>query len=269
VTARDVKKLLSVKHSGDLCVIECKNGPSYVSPGVLKIFDAWVLRRSWSHMETIGYEIKVNRSDFINDTKWPGYLPFCNSFYFVCPYGLISPEELPKEVGLCYVSSTGNRLYTKKKAPYREINNEDLNSIFRYVLICRTESAASEAHMHFFEKTRKEREKFYEDVLADRKEAHEFGTRVSKKLQDIINKRIYAVEHENNKLRRENDFYLELQEILRREGFSPDNMTSWQLRYSVIERLESLKKGFPKKFISLLTDLETMISSIKEEIKDE
>ena len=56
-----------------------------------------------------GYEIKVSRSDFVNDTKWQDYLPYCHQFYFVCPPDLIQPDELPKEIGLMYAEI--GRLY--------------------------------------------------------------------------------------------------------------------------------------------------------------
>ena len=54
------------------------------------------------------YEIKVTHGDFISDTKYIDYLPYCNQFYFACPKGVIQPSELPDKCGLiqCYPSQT-------------------------------------------------------------------------------------------------------------------------------------------------------------------
>jgi len=68
VTSGDILKLLASKHAGDVLVDECKNGQSW-GRNLLKM-DAWVLRRTWSPLTTIGYEIKVSRQDFEADQKW-------------------------------------------------------------------------------------------------------------------------------------------------------------------------------------------------------
>jgi len=133
IRAADVLKLLEQRHADDVFVAECKNGPSE-NTSHLRL-DAWVMKRSWVKPCVRGYEIKVSRSDFLGDDKWRGYLPLCNEFYFVAPTGVIKPDELPREAGLLLVTSTATRLWTKKKAPYRDIEI-DMN-IFRYVLISR------------------------------------------------------------------------------------------------------------------------------------
>ena len=53
--------------------------------------------------QTKGYEIKVNRSDFLNDKKWQEYLKFCTWFSFIAPLGIIKKEELPNKIGLVEV----------------------------------------------------------------------------------------------------------------------------------------------------------------------
>ena len=112
--AADIAQLLAAKHADDVFVTECKDGPS--TSGHIKL-DAWAMRRSWAHPSFIGYEIKVSRSDFVGDTKWPQYLGVCNEFYFVCPAGIIRSEELSPEAGLLQIVSTGTRLLTKKRLP--------------------------------------------------------------------------------------------------------------------------------------------------------
>lgn len=56
-----------------------------------------------SNKQVIIYEFKVNRYDFLNDKKWQNYLEYCNKLIFVCPKGIINPDELPKGIGLIYV----------------------------------------------------------------------------------------------------------------------------------------------------------------------
>ena len=50
-----------------------------------------------------GFEFKVSKQDFRNDKKWPKYLQYCHSLTFVCPFGLITKEELPKHIGILYI----------------------------------------------------------------------------------------------------------------------------------------------------------------------
>ncbi len=46
------------------------------------------------------YEIKSSRGDFLADTKWERYLPYCTHFSFVAPAGAIFRFELERAVGL-------------------------------------------------------------------------------------------------------------------------------------------------------------------------
>ncbi len=50
-----------------------------------------------------GFEIKVNRADFLKDEKWQRYSEFCSSLSVACPDGVIKPEEIPSPFGLLYV----------------------------------------------------------------------------------------------------------------------------------------------------------------------
>jgi hypothetical protein len=133
MTSDDIKELLAIKHFKEIFVTECKNGPSMY--GSHCRMDAWAMHKSWSNPKYIAYEIKVSRSDFLNDNKWQHYLLCCNELYFVCPKGLILPDELPKEVGLLYVTGNGLRLITKKKAAYRTIDVPE--DVLKYILMWR------------------------------------------------------------------------------------------------------------------------------------
>ncbi len=139
IDSQHVTKLLREKHWNSVFISQCKNGPTWGylgSKGWLLILDAWVMKKSWAHPLTIGYEIKINRSDFLADDKWSRYLDYCNEFYFVCPPGLILLNEIPLEVGLYYVTKSGKSLRSQRKAVYRDI--EIPEEFYRYILMCRT-----------------------------------------------------------------------------------------------------------------------------------
>lgn len=63
ITAKAILELLRAKHAEDVFVPECKTGPSQGHDH--SRFDAWVMKKSWANAATIGYEIKVSRSDFL------------------------------------------------------------------------------------------------------------------------------------------------------------------------------------------------------------
>ena len=46
------------------------------------------------------YEVKSSRADYLADTKWERYLPFCTQFAFVAPAGAIARWELDRDIGL-------------------------------------------------------------------------------------------------------------------------------------------------------------------------
>lgn len=140
MTEQEILRALALKHYKDVFVPQCKDGPSYglnhATGGSFLRIDAWVMPRSWAKPWCTAYEVKVSRSDFLNDDKWPHYLPCCHQFYFACPWGMIQPDELPAEAGVRWVSSKGNRVVTKKKAALRK-DVEIPEELFRYILMAR------------------------------------------------------------------------------------------------------------------------------------
>ena len=192
ITSDKILSLLRKKHEQDIFVSECKTG---ASGNGLRILDAWAMKRSWSPTQTIGYEIKVSRSDFLNDTKWEEYLKYCNSFYFVCPRGLISIDELPENVGLMYIASTGTRLVTKRKAVRREI--EIPNKIFMYILMWR----ADIVHSTWNPRSRGIGREFWEKWLEKKRIDREFGRSVSIEIQRTIREKVDKVNQDNEALR--------------------------------------------------------------------
>jgi len=135
ITEQFIIDILDKKHTDDIFVAHCKTGPSQGGKGT-PILDAWVMPRSWVK-PIIGYEIKVSRQDFRRDRKWIKYLEFCNLFYFVTPWSLIYPNEVPAEAGLIWITKTGAGIRYQKKAPSRWWHNIP-QGIFMYVLMWRT-----------------------------------------------------------------------------------------------------------------------------------
>lgn len=129
-------ELLRDKHRDDLFVAECNTGSIWGKN--IRRLDAWVMKRSWSPWETIGYEVKGSRQDFERDQKWAEYLPYCHRFYFVCERGLIQPNDLPGGVGLIWGTKDGEKLISKIPAARREVDLQAVNSLMAYVLMSRT-----------------------------------------------------------------------------------------------------------------------------------
>lgn len=140
ITSNQILSLLGDKHSKDCFVPECKNGETWGARDLLKI-DAWVLRRTYSPLTIIGYEIKTSRQDFESDQKWTQYLDLCHEFYFACPAGLIRGTDLPSRVGIIWASK--DKVHTKRKAQRAEPDKEKLNRLLIYILMSRCKIVAN------------------------------------------------------------------------------------------------------------------------------
>ena len=126
--------LLRAKHADDLFVEECKDGGSWTRQH--RRLDVWVMKRTWTPPTTIGYEIKVSRSDWMGDQKFTAYMELAHYFYVVAPKGIVKEEELPDSCGLMEVAGTGKGLRTIRKAARREI--EWPGKLMAYILMSRT-----------------------------------------------------------------------------------------------------------------------------------
>lgn len=167
VRADEIKRALAKRHTDDLFLTEVKTGATWRNDELLK-FDALAIKKSWAKPRFTGYEVKVNRSDFLKDQKWPGYLPHCHCFSFVCPKGLITPEELADEVGLIWYYPDTGALVTKRPAKYRLI--EISADLLYYILLSRIES---DRHP-FFSSHREKIEAYVKDKQARLNLAREF-----------------------------------------------------------------------------------------------
>ena len=223
--ADEIIALLKSKHAGDVFVPECKDGPS---PSAR--IDAWAMAKSWAHPTTYGYEVKVKRADFLRDEKMTAYLSMCNVMYLVCPWGLIDPKEIPDQFGLLYVTKTGNRLYTKVKAPHRKVDIKE--SLFRYILMSRAKIGASAFSMIPVQIKDAE---YWKEWLAKKDEYKAIGLEVRRKIKEIATGEIFKIQQKNEFLEREINRLKDIKAILRDMGInSADQM--WVSRSS-LERM--------------------------------
>jgi hypothetical protein len=200
ISSFQILNLLKAKHEGqnDLFFHELNTG-SATRSSVTRM-DAWVMPRSWSNPECTAYEIKVSRSDFKKDEKWQTYLPYCNNFYFVCPPGIISTEELPPEAGLYVTSSNGTRLFKKKIASKRKV--EIPVELFRLALMKSIPSHTHKSDMDLYDRQEQKLKRLekLEDYVLNRDIIGDRGHQLGKKIREIIQKEILDVKAENKKL---------------------------------------------------------------------
>lgn len=128
MTASDIKQALYAKYANPeqyIALAEFCPGTCAAKNQADRYFDFYVIN-CYGDCNTIAFEIKVSRSDFLSELKKPDKkrlaLHYSNEFYFVAPKGLIKPEELPNDCGLIEASEEDDRisLHTKRQAIIRE-----------------------------------------------------------------------------------------------------------------------------------------------------
>lgn len=139
-SAVSLNRLLEARHAGEVYVSECKMGAAGS-----RTLDGWALLPTWSPMTTIGYEIKVSRSDWVRDQKYELYREACHLFYVVAPKGIVAKSELPAGVGLLEPvgEGTGARLLSRVKPTRQTPTPDKLISLMAYALMWRS---APETH---------------------------------------------------------------------------------------------------------------------------
>jgi len=95
-----------------------------------------------NNFRSIAFEIKVSRSDFLNEIKSPEKRAFAESVarecYFIVPNNLVEKDEIPEGWGLMYAQS--NRIIRKKYATQRE--NTDFPMAFVAAIARRSQESA-------------------------------------------------------------------------------------------------------------------------------
>lgn len=197
VTSTDIKLALADYHQKDYFITECKTCSTYFpDPQGLLIFDGLAVRKSYTGPCITGYEIKVSRSDFLQDAKWHLYLQYCNEFYFVVPNGLISKDELPENVGLIYYYPESGSLKKRKKAMYRNI--EEPVGVYKYIIFSRLD----QDRMPFYESRAEYAKAYIEDKKGKEALGIALGSKMAKDLSDMQRKleSLSNVEHEHELL---------------------------------------------------------------------
>lgn len=220
VRADEIKHALQKKHHEDFFLTEVKNGPTQTVKHHLKL-DALAIKRSWANPAIIGYEVKVSRSDFQRDEKWPAYLAYCNQFCFVCPKGLIQPEELPPEVGLIYFNPETGALSTKRKAMHRLI--DEPIDMYKYIIMSRLDSD----RYPFFSSARE----FVEAFLQDKDERKQMGRHFSIAVTGTIRKledEILTLKRKSERDADDVEQYQKLRQLLYKHGIRIDRWSQWE-----------------------------------------
>ena len=203
----EVLNLLSIRHRGDVFIPQCRTGPSFEG---VQIFDAWVVPSSWSTDKVFGYEVKVSRNDFLRDSKWQGYLPFCTDFYFVCPWKMISVDEVPEPAGLIWCSKNATRLYTKKQATHRDV--EIPKSIFKHALMKKY------LYQEYDEQA------YWDEWLAKKKSCQLTGHMVGCRLSRLI----MEVHRSNLQMKRRLKQYKKMRRTFKDMGWDPEKPYTWK-----------------------------------------
>lgn len=248
IHAKEILNLLLSRHAEDVCVPECKDGSTW--DRTHRRLDLWVLKRSWSPVTMIGYEIKVSRSDFLSDDKWPAYLSMCNQFYFVCPSKLISVEEVPATAGLLWMAATGSRVYIKKKAPRREI--EVPANLLLYILITRATINKRGTGICDIDPV-----EFWENWVADKERKRGLAFHVSKKIREYVDR----VDLENDRLKRGIAAFENVRARMLELGVDPDKSLSI---YSIERQVRAKTALFPPYTREMIEKAYRAIGKVKE-----
>ena len=186
VKESDIKRALAFKHGNDFYIDNIKTGATYFNK-MLRILDFWAMKKSWAHPLTICYEIKVSRSDFNADTKWPEYLDYADMFLFAVPKGLVTADEViakaqkadinPDYVGLIYIH---HDRYTRIIKPALDRNVEIDEDFYRYILMNKIYSD----RIPFYNDKRDFLEAWLDNKRKDRDIGWRVGSKMAKKIRD-------------------------------------------------------------------------------------
>lgn len=247
VTAQDIKYALSRKHKEDFFLTEVKNGSTWMSKE-LAIMDGLAIKKSWAKPCLTGYEIKVSRSDFMNDEKWPVYKELCHRFYFACPKDLIKPEELPDDVGLIWFNPENKNLYTRKKSKFRDI--EMSADMFYYIILSRLEN---QKHP-FFSSQRELLEQYVIDKVSKRELGRRVASKMAKQLMEAEEK-LNKLDREIERLRFDKERFESFLTIMKKHGLNSnrwsaetdlDKALTTTVPPKLIETLQTIKKSSEK-----------------------
>lgn len=247
--AAALQKRHTRKNTPDLFFEQVKTGSSYI--GKPRILDAVAIRPSWASPCITGYEIKVDRGDFLHDDKWREYLPYTNEFCFVAPKGIIKESELPAEIGLMIFNPITKSVRTVRKAAWREIEKATAFDLLYFILLWRGENHHT--------RTNTER---IEEYLAERISARQLGYNMkSKVLEELENANKKANDYESkfSRLERHSEELKQVKEML----LAADIGRNWdsvpeRVKSLIDSRGETLDRGLKQQFQQIVAAAETI-----------
>ena len=98
--------------------------------------DVLAMKKNYNCKEIRAFEVKGTKADLMSDLssgKWMKYLPYCSTFYFVYPRGVVTKDVFPDGVGLITVNEE-YKMRTIRRAVYREIDPSKENIVYRSFL---------------------------------------------------------------------------------------------------------------------------------------
>ena len=239
-SAGQLLALLRVRHTGDVFADEVKSGPTWAAE--MFRLDAWAMNRSWKHLTFDGYECKVSRSDFLNDDKWPAYLPLCHRLWFVTAPGVCAKAEIPEACGWLEMSVTGTRLWRRKQAPRREI--QPPTSLLLYLLMSRT-SVCDNMRVA----GKEDQAAFWRTWLDGKQELSGLGHRVSRALSARIEREIHDRDCKQLALAKRLEVYEDIRQLLQRLGMRADEVNGYYTVRAVEERLAKVRALVPPEVV--------------------
>jgi hypothetical protein len=256
MTAEDIQRLLKKRHNKDVYVPECKNGSTWFNEHLR--LDGIAIARSWANPFVIGYEIKVERSDFLKDDKVNLYAEYCNQLYYVCPHGLIQPEEVGSHMGLMWASKTGTRIYTEKKAPFDQ--HEIPSELFKYILISR----AKIIDYDIISARNSENDRSYWEEWLKKKEIdRSFGCHVQGAIRKAFDEKVEAVQRKIERMERENETLRKLYKKLEDAGIDV-SVRGWGLEKQVDDKIRQIKGKLPHDFDKTLKNAHDYLTRLNQ-----
>lgn len=242
VTSNDIKKALAKKHGDrEFFMTECKSGST--GRGMLQ-FDAVAIYKSWVNPQIRGYEIKVSRSDFKQDSKYALYRPYFHEFYFVVPSGMVERHEIEEGIGLMWYNPKNGALTTKRKAIWKDI--EISADMLLYIIMNRLESD----RIPFYGSKAEYWKAWVENKISNRELGYQVKNKLAQEIQDMERK-----VRNTDELRADRKLLSELYNVMNRHGVRPCNANSLD---------KTLCRGYPTKLDNLSRDLNFIASQVTE-----
>jgi hypothetical protein len=129
MTADEIGIILSKSNYSNLFIPEFTWGDLRIDAIMIDTKHRWVR----------GFEIKINKQDFIKDNKWVEYSKFCSSLCVVCPEGVIQPEDIEKPFGLIWITKQSYNRIKYKKKPINFQKRNSLSWLYTYTRVLETE----------------------------------------------------------------------------------------------------------------------------------